>query len=329
MSGDWWEVAGEILKGRRDLVAGGESLYFEGGVLNADENGGFGSERFRGLELLVELRRREGEIGAVTGGSELLDQRQGIRAFGLVGDQDVDVGGGRGGALCSSGGGFVDQVAEDNVAHAEANGGEIGGAVAEVGQEGVVATAAGEGAIGRSAVEDFEDETGVVSEAADDGEINFDVFLEAASGEVIEEEREVTRAAGGNERAEVGEGEPVGGERGFRLFRGIASEFVGDREDGAGIGDVAFGKEAGPGAAVAEADDEVVCREAEVAEDVDGERDQLSVGGGGGVADEVGVKLNEFSETTFLRAFVAEKGRDTEPLERLFVVALPGSDHAG
>ena len=75
----------------------------------------------------------------------------------------------------------LENVAEDHVAHAEAEGGEVD--VAEIFEEGVVAAAAGDGAVFAGAIEDFPDDAGVVGEAADDGVVAFDVVVEAAVAE--------------------------------------------------------------------------------------------------------------------------------------------------
>jgi len=108
-------------------------------------------------------------------------------------------------------------------------------------------------------------------------------------------------------------------EGGVELFDGVAFEFVNDSEEvlklmmieafllGELIPDVAVGK----------ADGEVVFGEAEFEHGGDGERDELGIGSGRGVADEVGVELVEFATASFLWFFVAEALADLEPLERL------------
>ena len=247
-------------------------------------------------------------------GAELLDEGEGFGALGFVGDDDVEIGGRLCRALGGGGRGFVDVVAEDDVAHAEADGGQIATAVAEVIEQAVVASAAGEGAVFFAAVENFKDEAGVVGETSDDGEVDFDVVAEPAGSEIAEDVAEVGWAPSGDEGAEFGGGEAVGGEFDVEGVGGFAFDLVDEGEDGAGVADIAFGEEAGPRAAVAQANDEVAVGKSKVAEDVDGEGDELGVGSGGGVADEVGVELDEFAESTFLRALVAKEGGDGKPL---------------
>jgi len=64
------------------------------------------------------------------------------------------------------------------------------------------------------------------------------------------------------------------------------------------------------------------------AQGVDEQGNDLRVGGGAAFADEVGVELKMFAQTALLLAFVAEKLRDGEPLDGLFVTALVRGDHA-
>ena len=181
-------------------------------------------------------------------------------------------------------------------------------------------------------VEDFEDGAGVVGEAADDGGVDADVLPEAAGGEV---------------GAEVGEGGVVGvgavhegadgAEReadGFEFLGGFlglgALDFVDDLQEGAGLfgGDVVVGEEGVPDFAVAEADGEVFGADAEFEHGVDGEGDEFGVGAGGGVAEDVGVELDELAGAAFLGFLIAEAGADLEPLQGLFVVALAGGGEA-
>lgn len=87
--------------------------------------------------------------------------------------------------------------------------------------------------------------------------------------------------------------------------------------------------ELGPGVAVGEADFEVFGGEAEFAHGVDGEGDELGVGGGGVVTEDVGVELVELAGAAFLRLFVAKALADLEPFEGLGIVALFAGGEAG
>ena len=85
----------------------------------------------------------------------------------------------------------------------------------------------------------------------------------------------------------------------------------------------------GPSVAVGEADFEVVGGETEFAHGVDGEGDELGIGSGGVVTEDVGIELVELAGAAFLRGFVAKALPDFEPLERFGVFALLGGGEAG
>jgi hypothetical protein len=122
---------------------------------------------------------------------------------------------------------------------------------------------------------------------------------------------------------------------GFELFGGVlrfgALDFVDDLQERTGLfgGDIFVGEESGPDLAIAESDGEVLSADTELEHGVDGESDEFGVGAGGGVAEDVGVELDELAGAAFLRLFVAEAGADLEPLQRFFVVALAGGGEAG
>ena len=84
-----------------------------------------------------------------------------------------------------------------------------------------------------------------------------------------------------------------------------------------------------PGAAAAEADDEISGGELEGAKGIDEQCNQFGIGGGMGLAEDVGVELEVFAQPALLLAFVAKELRDGEPFDRLFVVARVSRNHAG
>ena len=84
-----------------------------------------------------------------------------------------------------------------------------------------------------------------------------------------------------------------------------------------------------PRVAVRGADDEIPGDEPEGEHRLDGQRDQLRIGGGPGLADDVHIELVELASPALLRFFVAETLADLEPLERLREMPLMLGDEAG
>jgi hypothetical protein len=330
------EGVGKGVGGDFFLGAGDEVFQGDLRVFGAEDDGVAGFAVFGGLELFADFGGGEGVVDAEVAGAEGLQGGEGVRALGFVGDDEGGVDGE--GVLHGAGefelgaGGFVQEEAEDDVAHGETGGGHVGFAVAHEGAEFVVATAAGDGAEAVLEVEDFEDSAGIVGEAADDGGVDADVLPESAGGEVGAEVGEggVVGVGAVHEGADGAEGEADG----FEFFGGFlglgAFDFVDDLQEGAGLfgGDVVVGEEGVPDFAVAEADGEVFGADAEFEHGVDGEGDEFGVGAGGGVAEDVGVELDELAGAAFLGFFIAEAGADLEPLQGLFVVALAGGGEA-
>ena len=93
-------------------------------------------------------------------------------------------------------------------------------------------------------------------------------------------------------------------------------------------GHLAGGEKIQPDVPVVDADEEIVLRQAERAEKVDGQRDHLRVGGGGGFADEVAVELGELAQPPLLLFLVAEETGDGKPLDRFAEIPVPRGDHA-
>ena len=318
------------------FLACGEALEFEGRPFLAEEDGDGSAALFGLLELLADLGGGEGVVDAVACVSQGLEDAEGVWAALFVGEDEEEVCGVVVGDpafhLFAGRRGVLDEVLEDDVAHAEAEGGEVDLSVAHEAEKVVVAAAACEGAFGFVAVEHLEDEACVVSEAADDGEVEFYEAVEAAGAEVVGEGSE----AGGlgfriaEEGFDVLKGDAEFGELGADLFWGGAFEFVDDGEEvqDAVFGYAAFEGELGPCVAVADADDEVFLGEAEGAQHVDEDGEHLCVCGRGGFTDDVAVELVEFAEASALLFFVAEELWEAEPLEGFFEVAFACGDHA-
>ena len=83
-----------------------------------------------------------------------------------------------------------------------------------------------------------------------------------------------------------------------------------------------------PGVPAAQANDEVLFRQSKGAERVDQKRNQLGVGSGLALADNVGIELKVLAQTPFLLALVTEKLRQGEPFEWLLVAPLVGGNHS-
>ena len=159
------------------LGAGGEVLEFDLRPFLADHDRMGGAEVFGFLELLADFCRLEREVSGEAKFAASLDDLEGFRAAGFVGDDDKHIARLREGGLefFGGGGGFVDEVAEDDIAHAEADGRQVGGSVAEALHKAVVASTSSEGAEVFRAVENLEDHAGVVGQAADDGGVEGDL----------------------------------------------------------------------------------------------------------------------------------------------------------
>src|SRR5207247_2361884 len=116
------------------------------------------------------------EIDAMAGFAQSLDERERVGPALFLGDDDVEIAsvlaGQPGIALCRRGGDVCDEIGEDDIAHAEAERWQIDFAVAHQAEQLVVAPAASECAFVFAAIEDLEDDAGVIGEAADDGKID-------------------------------------------------------------------------------------------------------------------------------------------------------------
>ena len=246
-----WIVEGVSFEESNSVGVGGDGLLGAGVEVAEDEFGelvaddqGVGSEGGVGcFDLFVELGLGEGVVDADAGLAQLLDESEGVRALFFVVDDEVDVAAGVALApsleLADGASAFLDEEADDDVAHREAHRRKVGFSIGEGRNEGVVASASGDGAEGAFGVEDFEDDAGVVGEAAHDGEVDFEVVSQATGFEIVLDFAqglglvdgvgdEVLQLLGGeSERLEFGGGD-------FRFF---AFKFVDDLEE---VGELAF-----------------------------------------------------------------------------------------
>ena len=160
-------------------------LSLSSGILGSDDEGEAGSGFLGALELFGDLRGIERKIGRDPGTAEVGDEFERLAAFCFIGDDDINIAGG-GIALQPDFhlhrgvGGFLDEIADDVVAHRKPGGREIDGTIGNGGNERVIATAAGDGTHRFLRIEHFEHDAGVIGEAADDREIEFDEFAETA-----------------------------------------------------------------------------------------------------------------------------------------------------
>ena len=137
--------------------------------------------------------------------------------------------------------------------------------------------------------------------------------------------------AGFDDGSNGGQRKAEGGKFLLGFFRRGAFDLVDDLEElvFVGGGTTALLVKVLPGVAAAQPDDEVLGGEAEGAQRVDQQGNELGIGGGIRLADEVGIKLEVFAQPAFLLTFVAKKLGDGEPFDGLLVVAFVGGNHAG
>jgi ABC-type amino acid transport substrate-binding protein len=194
MVGAAGQVGWPSRKERDQLVRGDEDFLPGGGIAGGDGNCTVRStlkaeekewvEIQRTLELFVSFGRSQGIINAEPGVAQLLnDLKAGDVERRILGKTiGVEYGGGGGEKVAGA-----EQFGEDDVAHAEAEAGQIDAAMGDEFDEVIVAAAAGDGAELALAVEGLEDGAGVVGEAADDAVIDFDEGTETPGLEVIED----------------------------------------------------------------------------------------------------------------------------------------------
>ena len=122
------------------------------------------------------------------------------------------------------------------------------------------------------AVEDFEDDAGVVGEAAHDGVVALYVILQAAMAQAGLDGVEAFAFARWRRRSSMAKTSSATGPSFSAVFsRGLAFAFVDGLDEGVALvlGNALGVHEIGPELAVAEADDEILLGQAEGAEDVD------------------------------------------------------------
>ncbi len=105
------------------FLARGQGLDLDRGPFVADHDRDPCAQLLRGLELLADLGRVEGKVRAPAGIPQSLHERERLAAAAFIGHDDVDfhrgVGRERGGHFRGGTGGFLDEVAEHDIAHAE------------------------------------------------------------------------------------------------------------------------------------------------------------------------------------------------------------------
>ena len=154
---------------------------------------------FGGLELLADFRRGEREIDALPGVAQPLHQRERVGAALFLGDDDIDIARAFRGQprvhLRFGRRRVVDEIGQHHIAHAEAERGQVDFAVAHQAEQLVVAAAARERALVFAAIEDLENDAGVIGEPADDRVIDLDEPAEPARAQVGRGSARVPRSA--------------------------------------------------------------------------------------------------------------------------------------
>src|SRR6202030_2976684 len=85
------------------------------------------------------------------------------------------------------GGNFIDQFAQDDVAHGKTNGREAHGAVAELMDQVIITAAASERAQYATAIERFENDSGIIGDPTDDPEVDPHKIPQTADAESVEQ----------------------------------------------------------------------------------------------------------------------------------------------
>ena len=157
----------------RFLGARGKVFEFHLRPFLTDHYGVTSAKVFSLLELLADLCGLEGEIGGKTEFAARLDDLEGFGSAGFIGNDDKNIGrcGKRGVEFFGGARGFVDKVPQDDIAHAEADGRQVDGSVAEALHEPIVATAASKSSEIFRTIKNLEDNPGVVGKPAHDREI--------------------------------------------------------------------------------------------------------------------------------------------------------------
>ncbi len=193
----------------------------------------------------------------------------------------------------------------------------------------VVTTAAGDRAQLAGAIENLEDDPGVVSQAADNGEVDLHVIRQAALLELPNELVELFAPAAAVEHLEDRAGE--GTEALGRFLARLTFALVDHSEQFAPalFRHILRAEQIGPEFAVAQPNDDVLGGETEAAQEIDREGDDLHIRRGRSVADQVAVELVMFAQTAALLFFVTKTLRDGEPLQRLAEFAFMRRDDTG
>ena len=192
----------------------------------------------------------------------------------------------------------------------------------------VVAAATGNRSQFSSAIEDFENGAGVISQTAHNPNIDIDKASESPRAKSIHQSVEFSAPTTFVEDREDWLGQLAK----FlpRFLARFAAGFV-DRPQNVFP---FFGRKfllpqkISPELPVADANNEILFRQPEGTQDVDAERNQLDVGGEIALAHDVTVELVMFAQPAALLFFVTKELTDGKPLERLFECALVRGNNA-
>ena len=316
-------------------MAVGEALHFESRPLGTDDDGVGGADGLCGAELLADFFVSKREADAPTCLAQLLGEGESLGAVGLIRNHEIElhrrVSLERGLLLrlgCRS---FVEEFQQDGIPHPEADGRQVGGAVAQVGKKAVIATTTRNGAEIPLESKGLKDHPRVVCETAHHPEIGTDIVAEPACRQVGKERSKGRDLRLRDELLQGRNLDPEGLEQFSRFLGRHLLDAIDNRQELPCLllGNAVTAHEIMPCRAVAQTDREVLCPQSEGAEQIDQKRDHLGIGGGRGVADEVAVELQELPQTPPLLALVAEAGADIEPTHRLRKITVPCRNHAG
>ena len=267
--------------------AAGEDLDFYLWEFLADDDRESRAAFLGGLELLGDLRLGEREICGNAGAAQVGDELERVVAPRCVGHDHINL------ATCGVAlepnlhlhhgmSGFLDEVADHVIAHRETRGGHVHRTIGNRFHQRVVSPPARDGAHRFFRIEHLEDYACVISEAADDGEIQFHESAETAGGEIRADRVVGFRGVRGvrDKGFHLLQGHPEGCELCGENFRLLAFQLVHEAEEirhPRVIDALAF-CEFQPCIAVGDAHHEITCHETEGEHRLDRQRDQLRIG---------------------------------------------------
>ena len=222
----------------------------------------------------------------------------------------------------------ANQFTQNNVAHGETERGHRNCAVAELRDQIVVAAAAGDSAKFSGAIENFEDDPGVIRESANNAYIDNDEIGQPPIAQTVDKLLKFFAFAAIAQNGEHRIGQLA--KFRSRILRRLASGLVDDLEQFVPpIRRNAFpAQEIRPKFPIADPDNDIFFCETESAQEVNAKGEHLDVRGERALPNNVAIELKVFAQAAALLLFVAKKPADGEPFQGLLEFAFVGGNHA-